>query len=149
FTVSPVVALMFRFNNPDALLVTLMVAAVVATQHGLRALTGAHARSARSITRWLILAGVCPGLGFVTKQFQLLLIVPGLAAAWVLFARTSWPKRLLWLLVPIGAMVASAGWWIALVELTSVDSRPYVGGSQTNSFLELTFGYNGFGRLAG
>src|SRR5699024_7374072 len=46
-------------------------------------------------------------------------------------------------------MVASAGWWIALVELTSVDSRPYVGGSQTNSFLELTFGYNGFGRLAG
>ena len=44
FTVSPVVALMFRFNNPDALLVTLMVAAVVATQHGLRALTGEHAR---------------------------------------------------------------------------------------------------------
>lgn len=149
FAVSPVVALMFRFNNPDALLVTLMVAAVVATQHGLRALTGAHARSARSITLWLILAGVCLGLGFLTKQFQVLLIVPGLAAAWVLFARTSWPKRLLWLLVPIGAMVASVGWWIALVELTPVDSRPYVGGSQTNSFLELTFGYNGFGRLTG
>src|SRR5699024_10578437 len=76
-------------------------------------------------------------------------IVPGIAAAWVLFARTSWPKRLLWLLVPIGAMVASVGWWIALVELTPFDSRPYVGGSQTNSFLELTFGYNGFGRLTG
>ena len=149
FAVSPVVALMFRFNNPDALLVTLMVAAAVATQHGLRALIGAHARSARSTTLWLTLAGVCLGLGFLTKQFQVLLIVPGLAAAWLLFARTSWIKRLLWLLVPIGAMVVSAGWWIALVELTPVESRPYVGGSQTNSFLELTFGYNGFGRLTG
>ena len=27
--------------------------------------------------------------------------------------------------------------------------RPYIGGSQRNSFLELTFGYNGFGRLTG
>src|SRR5699024_1988555 len=147
--VSPAVGLVSRINNPDPLLVTFLVAAVVATQHGLRALTGAHARSARSITLWLTLAGVCLGLGFLTKQFQVLLIVPGLDAAWVLFARTSWPKRLLWLLVPTGAMVASVGWWIALVELTPVDSRPYVGGSQTNSFLELTFGYNGFGRLAG
>src|SRR5699024_7284632 len=60
----------------------------------------------------------------------------------------SWPKRLLWLLVPIGAMVASAGWWIALVALTSVDSRPYVGGFQTHSLPELTFGLNGFGRPA-
>src|SRR5699024_966563 len=57
-----------------------------------------------------------PGAGFLTKQSQVLLIVPGLAAAWVLFARTSWPKRLLWLLDPTGAMVASVGWWIARVE---------------------------------
>ncbi|WP_152348437.1 ArnT family glycosyltransferase [Brevibacterium sp. CFH 10365] len=158
FAVSPVVALMFRFNNPDALLVTLMIGAVVATQRALRAV---HARprenptgdgrsgTARSVTLWLILAGICLGLGFLTKQFQVLLIVPGIALAWVLFARTSWPRRLLWLLIPIASTVLSAGWWIALVELTPVDSRPYVGGSQTNSFLELTFGYNGFGRLTG
>lgn len=149
FALSPVVALMFRFNNPDALLVTLMVGAVVATQHALRTAAGRHDRAALRIAGWLVLAGVCLGLGFLTKQFQDLLIVPGLAAAWVLFARTSWVRRLLWLLVPIGSMVVSAGWWIALVELTPADSRPYVGGSQTNSFLELTFGYNGFGRLTG
>ncbi|WP_181274826.1 ArnT family glycosyltransferase [Brevibacterium oceani] len=148
--VSPVVALMFRFNNPDALLVTLMIGAVVATQHALRILTESERRrSARRIAGWLVLAGVCLGLGFLTKQFQVLLIVPGLALAWVLFARTSWPRRLLWLLVPLGSMIVSAGWWIALVELTPADSRPYVGGSQSNSFLELTFGYNGFGRLTG
>ncbi|WP_228281702.1 ArnT family glycosyltransferase [Brevibacterium pigmentatum] len=158
FAVSPVAALMFRFNNPDALLVTLMISAVVATQHALRAVhgrrgvnsaeTGARG-SARTVALWLVLAGVCLGLGFLTKQFQVLLIVPGLAVAWVLFARTSWPRRLLWLLVPIASMVLSAGWWIALVELTPAGSRPYVGGSQSNSFLELTFGYNGFGRLTG
>ena len=28
-------------------------------------------------------------------------------------------------------------------------SRPYIGGSQHNSILELTLGYNGFGRLNG
>lgn len=150
FAVSPVVAMMFRFNNPDALLVTLMIGAVVATQHALRTLTEAHRRrSARRIVGWLVLAGVCLGLGFLTKQFQVLLIVPGLAVVWVLFAPISWPRRLLWLLVPLGSMIVSAGWWIALVELTPADSRPYVGGSQSNSFLELTFGYNGFGRLTG
>ncbi|WP_420096352.1 ArnT family glycosyltransferase [Brevibacterium sediminis] len=150
FAVSPVVALMFRFNNPDALLVTLMIGAVVATQHALRTLTEANRRRlSRRIAGWLILAGVCLGLGFLTKQFQVLLIVPGLAVSWVLFARTSWPRRLLWLLVPLGSMIVSAGWWIALVELTPAGSRPYVGGSQSNSFLELTFGYNGFGRLTG
>ncbi|MGC2940502.1 MULTISPECIES: ArnT family glycosyltransferase [unclassified Brevibacterium] len=147
FAVSPVVALMFRFNNPDALLVVLMIGAVVATQHALRDLT--ENQPHRHIAGWLVLAGVCLGLGFLTKAFQVLLIVPGLALAWMFFARTSWPRRLLWLLVPVGAMIVSAGWWIALVELTPAGSRPYVGGSQSNSFLELTFGYNGFGRLTG
>jgi 4-amino-4-deoxy-L-arabinose transferase-like glycosyltransferase len=46
-------------------------------------------------------------------------------------------------------VVVSAGWWVAVVELLPKDQRPFVGGSQTDSFLELTFGYNGFGRLTG
>lgn len=146
FAISPIVALMFRFNNPDALLVTLMAGAVLSAQHALRAVPR---HSVRRIALWLILAGVCLGLGFLTKQFQVLLIVPGLALSWMLFARTSWVRRALWLLVPIAAMVGSAGWWIALVELIPAENRPYVGGSQSNSFLELTFGYNGFGRLTG
>lgn len=151
FALSPIVALMFRFNNPDALLVTLCVGAVVATQHALRAVGTVQAvrHTTRTVVLWLVLAGVCLGMGFLTKQFQVLLIVPGMAAAWMLFARTSWLRRTLLLIVPIIAMVITAGWWIALVELTPAANRPYVGGSQSNSFLELTFGYNGFGRLTG
>jgi 4-amino-4-deoxy-L-arabinose transferase-like glycosyltransferase len=38
---------------------------------------------------------------------------------------------------------------VAVVELMPASARPYVGGSQTNSVLELTFGYNGLGRLTG
>ena len=43
----------------------------------------------------------------------------------------------------------SAGWWVAVVELVPAAVRPYIGGSQSNSVLELTLGYNGLGRLTG
>jgi 4-amino-4-deoxy-L-arabinose transferase-like glycosyltransferase len=46
-------------------------------------------------------------------------------------------------------MLAAAGWWVALVMLTPAADRPYIGGSTNNSILQLTFGYNGFGRLDG
>ena len=46
-------------------------------------------------------------------------------------------------------MIVSGGWWVAVVELWPASSRPYIGGSQHNSFLELTFGYNGLGRISG
>ncbi len=46
-------------------------------------------------------------------------------------------------------MVVAGGWWVALVELVPAADRPWIGGSQTNSFLELTFGYNGLGRITG
>jgi len=38
---------------------------------------------------------------------------------------------------------------VAIVSLIPASARPYIGGSQHNSILELTLGYNGFGRLTG
>ncbi len=59
-------------------------------------------------------------------------------------------RRRLWqLLVGGAAMVGAAGWWVAIVSLVPAADRPYIGGSQHNSELELIFGYNGFGRLSG
>ena len=46
-------------------------------------------------------------------------------------------------------MILGAGWWVAVVTLTPASDRPYIGGSQHNSVLELAFGYNGIGRLTG
>ena len=35
------------------------------------------------------------------------------------------------------------------MQLWPAASRPYIGGSQTNSVVELIFGYNGLGRITG
>ena len=40
-------------------------------------------RSRSGRTRWLVLAGVCVGLGFETKMGVALVVVPGIAAAWL------------------------------------------------------------------
>jgi 4-amino-4-deoxy-L-arabinose transferase-like glycosyltransferase len=134
-----VAVLMFRFNNPDALLVLLLVAGAYAV---VRALEGGS-------TGWLVLAGACVGFGFLAKQLQALLVVPAFAVVYLAAAPGSPARRLGQLAAAGAAMVASAGWWVAIVELTPASLRPYIGGSQTNSVLELTFGYNGFGRLTG
>ncbi|QNE45771.1 glycosyltransferase family 39 protein [Glaciihabitans sp. INWT7] len=136
---TPVAALMFRFNNPDALLVLLMTLAVYFTLRGVE--------SGR--VRWVLWAGAMVGLGFLTKQLQAFLILPVLAGVYFWAAPISWRKRLAHLFGALGVMIVSAGWWVAIVELVPASMRPFIGGSQSNSFLELTFGYNGFGRLTG
>ncbi|WP_347117716.1 glycosyltransferase family 39 protein [Streptomyces sp. 21So2-11] len=136
---TPVAALMFRFNNPDALLALLMTVAVYCV---LRALEDAR-------TKWLVWAGVAIGFAFLTKTLQAFLILPPLAVLYAVCAPTTVRRRIGQLALSTVALVVSGGWWVAIVELMPAASRPYVGGSQTNSFLELTFGYNGLGRING
>ncbi|MFH8567469.1 ArnT family glycosyltransferase [Streptomyces sp. NPDC017993] len=136
---TPVAALMFRFNNPDALLCLLMVGAIAAV---LRALEDGR-------TKWLLIAGLCFGLGFLTKTLQAWLILPPLALVYLCCAPVALRRRFGQVLLAGLAVVVSGGWWVAIVELWPASSRPYIGGSQNNSFLELTFGYNGFGRITG
>ena len=136
---TPVAVLMFRFNNPDALLTFLMVLAAWATMKSIE----------KTSPKWFMVVGVFIGLAFLTKTLQAFLVVPGFALAYLVAARTSLPKRI-WHVVLGGlSIVLSAGWWVAVVELLPASMRPYIGGSQNNSFLELTFGYNGLGRITG
>ncbi|MGZ4555886.1 MAG: ArnT family glycosyltransferase, partial [Mycobacteriaceae bacterium] len=136
---TPVAALMFRFNNPDALLALLMVASVWALMRGVE----------DGRTRWLVLTGVFVGLGFLTKQMQVFLVLPALSITYLVAGPVRLGRRLLQLLAAGVALVASAGWWLAIVSLVPAADRPFIGGSQNNSILELTLGYNGFGRLSG
>ncbi|RPK38831.1 glycosyltransferase family 39 protein [Streptomyces sp. ADI93-02] len=136
---TPVAALMFRFNNPDALLALLMTVTVYCV---LRAMEAGR-------TKWLVWAGVAVGLAFLSKTLQAFLILPPLAVLYAVFAPVSVRKRFGQLGLAALAMVVSGGWWVAIVELWPASSRPYIGGSQNNSFLELTFGYNGLGRING
>ncbi len=136
---TPVATLMFRFNNPDALLVLLLVAGAYAVTRALE----------RGSTRWLALAGACVGFGFLTKMLQALLVLPAFGIGYLVAAPVAVRRRLAQLGLATLAMLGAAGWWVAIVALWPAGSRPYIGGSQHNSILELTLGYNGFGRLTG
>ncbi|GAB3594829.1 hypothetical protein GCM10027446_19230 [Angustibacter peucedani] len=136
---TPVAALMFRFNNPDALLVLLLTAAAYATVRALE----------RASTRWIVLAAALVGCGFMTKMLQALLVVPALALVYLVCAPTPVRRRLVQLGAAAVALVVAGGWWVAVVTLVPASTRPYIGGSQSNSVLELALGYNGLGRLSG
>ncbi|MCX5558910.1 glycosyltransferase family 39 protein [Streptomyces sp. NBC_00038] len=136
---TPVAALMFRFNNPDAILALLMTVTVYCV---IRALEDGR-------TKWLVWAGVAVGFAFLSKTLQAFLILPPLAILYAVCAPVKLKKRFVQLGWSTLALLVSGGWWVAIVELWPASSRPYIGGSQNNSFLELTFGYNGLGRING
>jgi len=138
-TLTPVAALMFRFNNPDALLVLLLTAAAYAT---LRATEGGS-------TRWLVLAAALIGTGFLAKMLQAFVIVPVVILVYLVAGRPRLLQRIKQLVIAGVTLVAASGWWVAVVELWPSADRPYIGGSQDNSLVNLIFGYNGFGRLTG
>ncbi|MBB2993372.1 4-amino-4-deoxy-L-arabinose transferase-like glycosyltransferase [Mycolicibacterium iranicum] len=137
--VTPVAALMFRYNNPDALLVFLLVVAAYLMVRAIQ--TGG--------TRWVVLVGVVLGMAFLTKMLQAFLVVPGLALAFLVAAPVGMWQRLGRLLAGGLAMVVTAGSFLAIVSLWPAGSRPYIGGSTDNSLLQLALGYNGIQRVMG
>jgi 4-amino-4-deoxy-L-arabinose transferase-like glycosyltransferase len=137
--VTPMTVAISRHNNPDALLVLCCVAALWFV---VRALEDGR-------TRWLVLSGLCIGLGFETKMAVALLIVPGLAAAWMWVAPRGRIAAVRQLLAGGTAMLLVGGAWPALVALTPAASRPWISGTNDNSIFSLIFGYNGFGRVDG
>jgi 4-amino-4-deoxy-L-arabinose transferase-like glycosyltransferase len=136
---TPAAALIFRFNNPDALLVLLMTAAGYAVQRALE----------RDRTRWLVLAGLLLGFAFLTKMAQAFLVLPGFGIAYLWAGPARLGRRIWQLLAGLGGVIVGAGWWIAIAQLTPAADRPYFGGSTDNNILELALGYNGLGRLDG
>ena len=137
--VTPVATLMFRYDNPDALLVLLLVLAAYAITRAVE--------SGR--TRWLALTGALLGFGFLTKMLQAFLVLPVFALVYLIAGPPRLGRRIWQLLVGGAAVVVAAGWWVGIVMLTPAADRPYVAGSTDNNILQLTFGYNGLGRLDG
>ena len=97
----------------------------------------------------MVLAGSLVGLGFLAKMMQAFFVVPAFGLVYLLAAPTPVRRRIWQLLLAGVAMFVAAAWWVVAVTLTPASARPYIGGSQHNSILELIFGYNGFGRLTG
>jgi 4-amino-4-deoxy-L-arabinose transferase-like glycosyltransferase len=136
---TPAAVLMFRFDNPDALLVLCMTAGAYAVTRALE--------SGR--TRWLVVAGSVIGLAFLTKMMQGFLVLPAFALAYLVAGPVSLRRRIGQVLAGTAAVLIAAGWWVLIVTLWPASDRPYFGGSTNNSVLELVFGYNGLGRIFG
>jgi 4-amino-4-deoxy-L-arabinose transferase-like glycosyltransferase len=136
---TPVVVAVSRHNNPDELLALCSVAALWC------ALRAFETRR----TRWLVLSGICVGLGFETKMGVALMVVPGIAAAWMWTAPRRRLRALRQLMAGGAAMLIVGGAWPLLVTLTPAADRPWISGTSDNSILSLIFGYNGVGRISG
>jgi 4-amino-4-deoxy-L-arabinose transferase-like glycosyltransferase len=137
--VAPITVAISRHNNPDALLALCCVGALWCL---VRAFQDGR-------TRWLVLAGVCVGLGFETKMGAALLVVPAIVAAWLWVAPRGRIAALRQLLAGGAAMVVVGGAWPLLMALTPASSRPWISGTSDNSILSLILDYNGIGRLDG
>ncbi len=143
FALTPITVAIARHNNPDELLILCCVAALWCAVRALE--TGR--------TKWLVLCGVCVGLGFETKMGVALFVVPGIAVAWM-WSRwgETWSARFKafrQLLAGGVAMVVVGLAWPLLVTLTPAADRPWISGTSDNSIWSLIFGYNGLGRVAG
>src|SRR4051794_38206655 len=136
---TPMTVAISRHNNPDALLVLCCVAAV---WFFVRALEDGR-------TRWLVLSGIAVGLGFETKMAVALMVVPGIAAAWLWLAPRGRVRALKQLVAGGAAMIVVGGAWPVLMWLTPASGRPWISGTTDNSIWSLIFGYNGLGRLDG
>ena len=136
---TPVAVLIFRYDNPDAVLTFLLVAGAWALGRGIE----------RGRLRWALAAATLVGAAFLAKSLQAYLVLPAFALTWLVSAPGSIRRRLGGLAASLVLVLVASGWWVAIVELIPASARPYIGGSQTNSELELIFGYNGLGRLLG
>lgn len=136
-TLTPITVAISRDNTPDPLLVLLLVLA------GWAALEATRSGS----VRLLLVAAVLVGFAFNTKMLQAYLVVPALALTYVVAAPGSTLRRLGHLLAAGAALAVSSLWWLLIVDVIPAGSRPYIGGSANNTFLDSVIGANGIGRL--
>lgn len=134
---SPVTVALNRGNVADSLLILLLVLAADATS---AALLSGRLRS-------LLLAGAWVGLAFQTKMLAAWLILPALAAAYLLAAPARMRIRVVHLALTGLLTVAVSLSWMTAVSLVPSHERPYVDGTQNDSIFSQTFTYNGTARL--
>ncbi|MFF0157535.1 ArnT family glycosyltransferase [Streptomyces sp. NPDC005263] len=136
---TPITVAINRDNNPDTLLVLLMV--------GGAALALRAVRTDRLLP--LIGSAVCFGLAFNTKMLQGYIALPAVFAVYVFASRLGWRKKAVNLVLAAVALAVSSFWWAAAVSLVPASSRPYIGGSTDGTAWNLIMGYNGLGRIFG
>ncbi|MCB5292807.1 hypothetical protein BJQ90_02246 [Arthrobacter sp. SO3] len=136
---TPSAAIMFRYNNPDALLTFLLALSLYFL---VRAVDDGR-------WRWLLLTATAIGAAFLAKSAQALLLLPALGLVYLYSGPGRVHRRLVQLVSAIAWVVIVAGSWVIMAESTLPADRPYAGGSFGNSFVEVLLRQNGLGRILG
>ncbi|MFC8344525.1 glycosyltransferase family 39 protein [Streptomyces sp. NPDC057280] len=136
---TPITVAINRDNNPDTVLVLLMV--------GGAALALRAVRTDRLLP--LIGSAVLFGLAFNTKMLQGYIALPAVFAVYVYASQLGWRKKAVSLALAAVALAVASFWWATAVSLVPADERPYIGGSTDGSAWDLIMGYNGLGRVLG
>jgi 4-amino-4-deoxy-L-arabinose transferase-like glycosyltransferase len=139
YALTPLVAALAHTNVPEPWLALWLV---LAAYLALRAVT-----APRRGMWWLAAAGMAIGAGFTVKMAEAWVLVPAILLPYLVAARPSLTRRLLHAVMAAGATLLASLWWVVLVWATPAASRPWVGGSDTDSPWEMVFGYNGLGRF--
>ena len=137
--ITPVAVLIFRLDDPDALLTLLLVAAAWGLIRGIDS----------GQLRWLVLSGILVGMGFETKFLQAYLVLPAFALVLLVGGVGSLAHRIGSLVGAGIAVLVASSWWVAVVEAIPLAERPFIGGSATGGPLDLLVGYDGLGRILG
>ncbi|MEU9665154.1 glycosyltransferase family 39 protein [Streptomyces bobili] len=136
---TPITVAINRDNNPDTLLVFLMV--------------GGAALALRAVHNGRLLpllgSAACFGLAFNTKMLQGYIALPAVFVVYLYAAKPRLVKRLVNLAAAAVVLAVSSFWWAAAVSLAPADERPYIGGSTDGTAWNLIMGYNGLGRVLG
>jgi 4-amino-4-deoxy-L-arabinose transferase-like glycosyltransferase len=135
--ISPATVALNRGNVSDTLMILLTV---LAADSVISAIISGRLRP-------LLLAGLWVGLAFQAKMLEAWLVVPALAACYLLAGPGGWLHRT-WRCgaMALLAVVVSLS-WMSLVTVWPAGSRPYIDGSTDNSAFRQVFVYNGFGRF--
>ncbi|MED4806222.1 glycosyltransferase family 39 protein [Bacillus atrophaeus] len=136
---TPIAVAVARTNNVDALLVFFLLLATWLLFKAVR----------KGKLIWLLAAFFVVGVGFNTKMLQAYMILPAFLLFYMIAANATIKKKIISIASSLVVLLAVSVSWVLVVDNVSSSDRPYIGSSQTNSVLELAFGYNGIQRLTG
>ncbi|MBU2660086.1 glycosyltransferase family 39 protein [Bacillus cabrialesii] len=136
---TPIAVAVARTNNVDALLVFFLLLATWLLFKAIR----------KGNLIWLLAAFFVVGVGFNTKMLQAYMILPAFLLFYLIAANATIKKKIISLVSALAVLAAVSLSWPLIVDNIPASKRPYIGSSQTNSVLELAFGYNGIQRLTG
>ncbi|MGW7545135.1 ArnT family glycosyltransferase [Streptomyces sp. NPDC054770] len=136
---TPITVAINRDNNPDTILVFLMVSGA--------ALAFRATRDEKLLP--LLGSAACFGLAFNTKLLAGWIALPAVFALYLYASKATWAKRAVNLALAAVVLAVSSFWWAVAVSLVPTSDRPYIGGSTDGSAWNLIMGYDGLGRVFG